>query len=208
MVANRWESQSPRDQPDIVALRKRLATLIAQERSLVFFHFDGDLSWSKRSGFQRRDRFKDGIVDKVRLILEGAGNLPLRSKDQVDQCLARLMTVVPFYSIEAWVFHHREKMLEVCRRHCGAKHGQHAHSCGEWLNAPAQLEELEQIKERWCLRDGYNFHLVSDPSFPWAQLRRVGKSYSAFVNELGANSEAVRVLAMTAAERTAGDGTR
>jgi hypothetical protein len=196
---NLWKCEKPQDHAKIVQLKQYLATRLGKANSLVFYHFDGDVPWNKRESCENKDKFQRKIIDGVTQLLAkppcAIGTA--RSKEQVDDCISRLVVVVPFYSIEAWLFQNTDQLIENCRKKCRSRHQKHKRVLLSWADNPKVLEELDKPKEQYCLKATKNRELA-ETSFPWPKLESVGKSYSAFVKDLETRPRVVEVLALTA----------
>lgn len=187
VLANQWRSEEPRDNRIVVALRKYLATQLAQQASVVFFHFDADVVWGDYSRCVTRSQFARLIVEPVRLILIGK----LGTSAAAGACMQRLVEVVPCYSIEAWTYQNQELLLELCRAHC---RGRHAPLYNRWAANPAELDEVVRPKRLACVSNKRNLVLM-ETQFPWARLLSVGKSFAALVESVGAREEILAALA-------------
>ena len=197
---NRWRSNKPEHHHELVQLRRYLATRLAMPNTAVFFHFDGDVPWSKRTESTTRRDFEQTIVSTVRQILAQPprGVAVARSPEEVDACLSRLVLVVPFYSIEAWVYQNTDRILEFCKKKCRSRHDTHRKEITRWAANPDILDELVKPKEKCCLRSTKNHELVDD-NFPWPKLEKVRKSFHAFVKELEERPNVTSIFATTAA---------
>ena len=115
MRANFWKSEKPRDHRKITDLKRTIATKLseAEPPGFVFFHVDGDRSWSLRSTSENRQKFEDRIRFGVEQLVAGAieKKTALRERNaKIDQqaalrereaTMARLHLLMPFYSIES-----------------------------------------------------------------------------------------------------------
>jgi hypothetical protein len=163
----------------------------------VFFHFDGDVPWSRKKECRTREQFTKEILDQLALILrEKTRTRPGLNDNEIQLCLSRLVCVVPYYSIEAWTYQNTERLVHICKRYCGHKHAQHTKKYEPWLRNPNELDEVTKPKDNCCLGGKYNHELVST-SFPWARLAAAKKSFADFVNELQRRPEVVSILAIT-----------
>lgn len=98
--------QNPRHK-HIVRLRRQIATHLAGG-GFVFFHFDGDEVWARRAKSKNVRLFGRQIRARVELLV--AQNAP---RDGVAAAMSRLHAIVPFYSIEAWLFQNERVGLKV-----------------------------------------------------------------------------------------------
>jgi hypothetical protein len=188
-MANKWRSRAQRDHMAIVSLRRFLATKLAQADSLVFFHFDADVTWARRDQCLTREQFAVLIKPQIRLLLQGRG----RSLDDVALCMQRLIEIVPHYSIEAWTYQNNDALLRACRTHCGPQHPQHAALYETWATDPGCLDEIAMVKRQACVSNKKNLQLV-ESGFPWDRLMQVRKSFFAVVAQAQSRNPVVEAI--------------
>ena len=169
------DAGSPGDQRAIVALRKYLATRLGLPDSLVFFHFDGDVTWATRTASINREQFNRRVVQPVETLLAG-----IIGQSAAAVRMRRLIEVVPFYSIETWTYQNTSVLVGICSRHCGAIASKHAKLYRSWASAPTLLDEVAKPKDVCCVANRCNLELV-DNHFPWTRLSAAGKSFAAVV---------------------------
>lgn len=190
--ANLWKSTNPKHRSEIVALRRTLATkLTAQPPGFVLFHIDGDCRWSEEASCENHAQFRKSIVAKVReRIVETNSKW---TKDEVDRCMSRLIVLLPFYSIEAWVYQNIKRARELCRIYHG---GRHVQQFDDWERDRAALDEIEKPKEVGCLQSKHNRDLAEN-AFPHKEAHAAGASFRAAVEALRACQDLCDALRVT-----------
>lgn len=176
---NLWKSTKARDEHKVRALRRMLATRLAEDPpGFVLFHIDGDCPWARRALSENRAKFDRVIADKVREVL--AHEQPGWTSAELDRCMSRLIVLVPFYSIEAWVYQNIERGRALCRRHHGESHLQ---QLDEWERDRAAIDEIVKPKEVGCLQSKFNRDLA-ESAFPHQAAYDAGTSFQATVQAL------------------------
>lgn len=156
-------------------------------------HFDGDVPWSRRDEHETTNRFADE-KQRVKERVRHAAHV-LGCEDEaawVEARMNKLILMVPYYSIEAWLFQN----FRVLRGLVGAEGT--ADDCQrleEWEAAPSVLEEIRKVKEELSFGSRHNLDLSQ--SFPAALVDAVGKSFTAFVNSLRGHEALREALAAT-----------
>lgn len=188
---NRWKSTNPRDRQKVVSLVRSIATKLAEEAGMVMFHVDGDRPWSQRYTSENRQKLDDIILTRVRALL--AGKHREWSIEDIDRRMQRLFILMPFYSIEAWLYQNTSHAIRICQEQYG---GRHVERFQEWQANRALLDEVEQIKDAICLGDKHNLELASS-AFPHEVVFLAGTSFAAAVDALCACHELRAALART-----------
>ena len=141
LTANAWKSTSACTSRAVRDLVRTLATIIASEPDrtvAVFFHFDGDEPWSRAGQSENTRKFEEMVASPILQLLNM--QLPLdEAKTRVKQ---RLIQMVPFYSIEAWLFRNFAALGKHVTRAADIR------LVGEWRERPETLDEIVRIKER------------------------------------------------------------
>lgn len=179
MGFNCYASRKPRDNDKKVLLAQAIAThlLIADVATAVFVHIDGDGPWSGRHPEHLCDNvrlFRADILQRVRAILSGRGRADL---------LEHLTLLVPFWSIESWLFQNTRVALELCERH----HPRYASDVPlfeGWRNSPGELDETVRPKDAVRFGSKFNRALAED-KFPAGQLQRLGLSFADSLEQAG-----------------------
>jgi len=173
------------------------------ENGWAFFHFDGDRAWADRSSSENEAKFKERVWDRVRSLIrmhieeraKEAGENPLseRIDAQATQRMARLKRIVPFYSIEAWLFQNTKEAVRLCELHYS---GRDVEQFLEWEQDRLALDEVLKPKKAVCLGSKHNLELASN-GFPAREIRAAGKSFAAAVQLLSQDAELREALQQT-----------
>jgi hypothetical protein len=194
MHANLWKSENPKDHRKNVDLVRTIARKINEPggASFVFFHVDGDRRFSQRESSENRRKFADRIRFRVQQLIEDE----LRKKDALADTpavMGRLHLLMPFYSIEAWLYQNTREAIRIC-------HAEHAGADVErfeaWEQNRAALEEEEKPKEQVCLRDHHNLALAKS-GFPASEVYDARTSLTEAVDGLLDCADLTRALDRT-----------
>ncbi|MDO9017831.1 MAG: hypothetical protein Q8S73_33605 [Deltaproteobacteria bacterium] len=186
MRGNIWDSTKADDRPRRIALVKSIATRLCESNlHVVLFHYDGDRRWSDRDTCARHATFEKHIVTPVAQLIVS------RTEEQRTRALSRLLTIVPFYSVESWLYQNTPVALRLCEKHHG---GQHAATFTQWATDPGALDEEHKPKDAACLSDKFNRALATE-RFPAKTVVAVGKSFHAAVERLRGSADLVALLA-------------
>lgn len=170
MGFNCYKSRKPRDYGKKVLLARAITTHLLTDdvRTAVFVHVDGDRAWSARDPVdlcENARRFNDEILRRVEALLVMHGR---------PSALERLALLVPFWSVESWLFQNTGEALRICQ-----EHPQYA-SCvpqfEAWSRSPATLDEQERPKRAVSFHDRYNLRLAK--GLPAGRLQRLGLSFA------------------------------
>lgn len=185
MRGNGWDSTSAEGRPRRIALVRSIATRLCQSNlHVVLFHYDGDRPWSDRNSCPRHAVFERCIVTPVKqLILH-------RTAEQRDRAIERLVTIVPFYSVEAWLYQNTAAALRLCAHH---HRSQHFVAIRRLSSDRGALDQMRKPKEVVCLSDKYNLELATQ-GFPANEVFAVGKSFHAAVERLRKSADLVGLL--------------
>lgn len=162
---NAWKSPRRRD---LVALRQYIAGKLSEPGGFVFFHFDGDRPYAERATSENAAKFEAMIRAPVRTILEGPPPKrrerrtpapPAVAPEAVERRLERLIAVVPFYSVEAWLYQNTERALEHCRANPRCRGGCAARLAA-WAADRGALDEVRRPKEQLCFAAAHNRDLA------------------------------------------------
>jgi hypothetical protein len=175
-----WKSTAAVDEHDLRLLRRTIVTELLKPDGFVMYHIDGDRVWADHSSSENDRKFRE----RMRAPIEAALRQEL-TKRQVPETLhsermKRLCLVMPFYSIEAWLYQNTREALRLCVEE-GCK--QCRPKLEKWLLSRASLDEVHQPKEELCLRDKYNAHLAST-SFPADEVYEADASFTHAVDGL------------------------
>lgn len=154
-----------KDQKPLRDLQRTIATKLLEEGGFVALHFDGDSRWSERGklGSDNEQKFHDVLCVRVEQAAVGRQPLPGASAvaASVDEAarltaMTKLLALVPFYSVESWLYQDTEEVVALCfRRHRGA----HNDSEG-WREYRFAPDEFRKPKDLLCLGDGDNLLLA------------------------------------------------
>lgn len=198
LQANIWKSKKGKDRQKQVELARTLATQVMLPEGWAFFHFDGDRRWEARDTSENVEKFRT-FAGSIRLLLLqtlGARRVGAPAKEleaEADARMTRLKTVVPFYSIEAWLFQNTPEATRLCHAHFN---GRDAERFLAWAEDRSQLDELLKPKEEVCLGSTHNRDLACH-SFPTREVLAAGKSFAATVDSLREDAALRAALAET-----------
>lgn len=172
MGFNCFKSSSPRDYDKKVRLAQAIAThlLIGDVRTAVFVHIDGDRAWSTQDPdhlCENVHRFNEEVRARVEALL-------LRHNQ--TSALERLALLVPFWSIESWLFQNTAEALRICQEH-HPRYDSAIPQFTAWSRSPTDLDEQERPKRAVCFHDRYNARLAQ--GLPAGRLQRLGLSFAA-----------------------------
>jgi hypothetical protein len=186
MGFHRYRSKNPRDNRYKVDLAQSIATRLLRGDldPFVFVHVDGDRKWEERGQepdeplcTNKRD-FQRDVLPRVQALLEQAR----RSEQSV-----RIRFVVPFWSIEAWLYQNTREARKICDEHA-PRYERDRDIFDGWEREPRALDEFVQPKERGpSFHDKFNRQLAA--SLPGAKVRAVGKSFAHTIEHLASSDE-------------------
>lgn len=201
--ANVWKSDKARDRQKQVALVGTIATQLMLENGWALFHFDGDRSWANRNSSENMEKFRDRVWGKVRLriLMEleeretraGRPVVPNELEERANRLMTRLKQVVPFYSMEAWLFQNTREAVRLCAEHY---RGRDAERFRDWEQDRTSLDEVLKPKEEVCLGAKHNLELASQ-GFPAREVYAAGKSFAMVVQELAQDEDLTEALSRT-----------
>jgi hypothetical protein len=187
MRANAYKSRKPRDYYKRVDLIKLIATRLLRDNSFVVVHVDGDRVYSEsRDGTDSENinAFREHIECGVKDFLNGR---------QAQERHRRLLLMVPFYSVESWLYQNVEEALRIYQE-VFPGHTSDADLFSRWRNDRLLLDEVDKPKERVAIGAKHNLRLART-SFPASAVFGVGKSYTKAVVLLRNCDDLVRSLA-------------
>jgi hypothetical protein len=195
--ANGWKN--PR-RSDLVSFRQYIATKLVQEHGFVFFHVDGDRAYRDRGESENAQKFESVIRKHVRIILEGPPRqrrprakpvTPLEPA-VIDRQLGKLILVMPFYSLEAWLFQNTEQAARYCPGAPVCRHGC-AEKLAAWSHDRSLLDEMHKPKDELCFGDEHNTELAS-AGYPLDAVLDAEKSLHVTLKALESCAELVEAL--------------
>jgi hypothetical protein len=121
MQGSKWKSRSPRDRQKLIDLWETIATKVVEDPIIpgfVLFHVDGDRKWAERATSENVQRFEEILQIHVGPIV--ADTLAKKGRSvEFTARMTRVRRLVPFYSIEAWVYQNTSVARRLCEEHCG-----------------------------------------------------------------------------------------
>lgn len=179
---NLWKSKERRDWPKQIAFIRELATKLSQgERSFVICHIDGDRTWEASKGGTICDhvepflRFIKERICNVISVRPNAKNTLLALEEAFN---TRLLLVIPFYSIESWLYQNTTFGVELCNKHY---QGRGADKFKIW-EGDAQLLD-EEIAPKDIIHFGSKHNrALAENGFPTVRVYNANKSFAKTVN--------------------------
>jgi hypothetical protein len=179
MHANLWKSTNPRDRSTIVQLVRSIITELLKDDGFVLYHIDGDRPWSAHESSENVSKFQSRMLPPIEAGVRSFLQRHQREGEHGKR-MKRLLLLVPFFSIEAWLYQNTREARRLCDeqgcRQCAPK-------LSTWEQDRASLDEVPHPKEALCLRDRHNAHLASS-SFPAQQVLDANASFARTVEAL------------------------
>ncbi len=100
--------------------------------------------------------------------------------NDVQRSMERLLLLVPFWSIEAWVYQNADEAITVCRE---KDQGSHVETFEKWAHNRGDLDEMESPKTKsgTCLGQKFNAKLAEN-GYPARDVYEVNKSFAKAVD--------------------------
>lgn len=190
---NLWKSRAPADYAKRRELIGYIATkLLEGERSFVIFHVDGDRPWGERADGENARKFEEFIATDVKAFVEHRLRKAGRPVDGL--ALSQLLLLVPYYSIESWLFQNTRAGRKLCleNNRCG---GEHVALFDDWEKDRARLDDEVRPKEMVCFRSDENHRLAEGLDIE--AVYYAARSLHATVEDLMAREPLVRALGAT-----------
>ncbi len=193
-----WKSTNRRDLPKLVSLRRSIANKLVESTvsvsGFVFFHIDGDTAWERRADSEQPAKFAELAAAVEHLV---AGHLASKGRSaETRAVMNRFRPLMPFHSIEAWLFQNTAELARVCAASCG----RHVTLIQGWATRREELDELEgehqPKKQVPCVRSDDRLALASK-AYPAHAVHAINKSYTAAVDDLRACPDLCAALART-----------
>lgn len=215
--AARWKTagkvgrgQAGQRQSDLLDLVRTIATWLRKSNPLaiVAFHYDGDTVWSRRAEGKTPGQYQTRILPKVKALLANPPPAPHSPNRQtptaldetaLELALARLIEVVPHYSMEAWLYLNAAELRRLATQD---KVAADVHAKLEaWAAGPSALQEIPKVKDAGWPHDKHNLALAKNA---WSASRAVehSDSFADFVKKLS-NLTDVRAALEAPAQPTA-----
>jgi hypothetical protein len=177
MVANLWKGEGPKTRAQRgqqsfrrIDLFRAVATRLLEDEptGFVLVHVDGDRPWSRRDESENRQKYRDEFVAGVRAVLRAS------KPEREQQGMARLLSLVPFYSIEAWLYQNLATAQDICAELGNPP--ELVRQLEAWRADRARVDEEVQIKDRCPLGDRHNKRLATT-AWPAAVVHAIGCSF-------------------------------
>lgn len=178
MRGNAWKGKDHRKAVDLF---QSIATKLAERDppGMVLFHIDGDRSWTGRESSENVAKFQAkvpvGVRQLVRAALEKKGRL-----EEEEERMGRLLPLVPYYSIEAWLLQNTVEGRRLCLNN---RCSEHLEAFNTWAADRSLLDDVLEPKDATCLGDRHNLELAG-AGFPAEPVYDAGRSFTAAVNAL------------------------
>jgi hypothetical protein len=181
MHANLWKSTNPLDQPNRLLLIRSIITELLKSNGFVLYHIDGDRPWSEHESSENEHEFKSRMLLPIEAGVRAYFQRhPHDGAAAPSERMKRLRLLVPFYSIEAWLYQNTREASRLCEeggcKQCPAK-------LSDWEKDRASLDEEVRPKDKLCFQDKHNAHLAS-PGFPAREVYDAGTSFARTVDGL------------------------
>jgi hypothetical protein len=136
-------------------------------------------------------KFDAIVVARVRQMLSGR---PGSTAEDTEVRLQRLFPIVPFYSIEAWLYQHTAVAICLCR---DKYQGRDVGRFEAWRQDRTALDDVEKPKETVCLKSSHNLECAGS-GYPAQEVFDAGRSYTECVIRLRECTELRALLDATA----------
>ncbi len=163
MHANLWKSTNPLDESSIRLLIRSIITELLKDTGFVLYHIDGDRPWSERDSSENVREFRSRMLPPIEAGVRFHLQKQPHAAQEPGKRMKRLQLVVPFYSIETWLYQNTREARRLCEQEgCGQCYPQ---KLAGWEQDRASLDEVTQPKKALCFQDKHNARLASS-SFP------------------------------------------
>lgn len=197
---HRWGSGDSKDRLHVKMLARTIAADLVARR-FVLVHADGDTLWSKRPG-RHVASFQNHLTPVVRQALipdraeprrpgRAQPAVEPRPEEEIERCLAHLILIMPYYTIEAWLYQNTEVAVRLCRE---KYQGRDIEKLLRWQQERARLDDKEKEDLQICLGKEHNLELASS-SYPAQAAFDAGASFHAAVEAVRACAELRAALA-------------
>lgn len=171
--ANGWKSPKHKYLPELI---RHLTDIILMPNAFAFFHFDADCHWSsvhEPTGRVNLDesenwsKFEEVVIQKVITKIEGHKYSYANARRAVSEKLFRL---IPFYSIESWLFQNIEHAQTLKIKDEDTNH------FANWDGDPCLIDDFLQPKKRISLCDAHNLALATT-AYPVQKVYEARRSF-------------------------------
>jgi len=189
--ATGWKDETPRHHAELNLALRTVATKLGRDDGFVMFHIDGDRTWSHRASSENAKKFETIVVARVRQMLQGR---PAGTSDDAETRLRRRFPILPFYSIEAWLFQHTMVAIRLCRE---KYQGRDVGTFETWERDRTKVDDLEKPKDAVCLSSAHNLECAGS-GYPAQAVFDAGRSYAECVKRLRTCADLKNLLDATA----------
>ncbi|KYG11471.1 hypothetical protein BE21_00780 [Sorangium cellulosum] len=188
---NEWKNRNHPKRRDLMGY---IATkLLEGDRAFVIYHIDGDRRWAERETSENVEKFRDFIEIDVRRFIEHRRQRSGRAAAG-ELALSQLLLLVPYYSIEAWLFQNTRAGIRLCEE-TPACRGKHVDIFRAWADDRSALDDVWQPKEQICFKSRHNRQLAE--SLDVETVYYAGQSLHHAVDALHQNASLLAALAAT-----------
>ena len=193
MHGNLWKSTNPLDQPHIRLLIRSLITELLKPEGFVLYHIDGDRPWSEQESSENVREFYSRMLAPIEAGVRAFFQRQPHEASAPGERMKRLRLLVPFYSIEAWLYQNTREATRLCAETgCKQCHGKLA----AWEQERASLDEVIRPKKQLCFQDKHNAHLATS-GFPAQEVFEARASFEHAVMTLLECDELTEALKRT-----------
>ncbi len=187
--ANFWKSASRLHHRAIVTLREAIATKLLEENGFVVFHVDADRKWSESASSENARKFELLIRERVAALIDASLTRGPARRTR-DEAMARLLVLLPHYSIESWLYQNTREAVALCKKHHG---GRDAALFESWAANRTLLDEVDRPKELTCLREKHNLALAKN-HFPAREVASASPSFACAVETVRTCDPLIKAL--------------
>ncbi len=188
-----WKSTNPLDQPNIRLLIRSIITELLKDDGFVLYHIDGDRPWSEHNSSENVREFHSRILPPIEAGVRTYFQRQSHASEVPGERMKRFCLLVPFYSIEAWVYQNIREARRLCEETgCKRCHEKLA----DWEKNRASLDEVIKPKAELCFKDKHNAHLASS-GFPAQEVYDAKASFEHAVMKLLECDELTALLERT-----------
>lgn len=187
MRGNMWQAHTSREAR--ILIQRYIERQVRRHDAIgfVIIHVDGDRPYHQSkvgTESHNQQRLENDIISKVRISLQDQPSL-----------LERIMIIVPFYSIESWLYQNIREALRLLDLHYRSHDGDRR-QFQHWQNNRHELDEVSRPKELVSIHARFNRELACQ-NFPAQQVYDVEKSFHKSVERLRACRALIAALEST-----------
>lgn len=197
MHGEAWKSEHQRHHEARVRLQRYIARRLCESQTFVVFHVDGDTPWEQRQQSENHRKF-DWFVIKIKQSAE-AGQRRVQAsrrapsqdvKPNAEPDLDNFIRLMPFYTLEAWLYQNLQGIVDICRKQ---HDGKHVDAAREWENRRHEMDEIVKPADHFCVAKMHN-HELANRGFPAQKAYDVQKSFFENVERMKTCSKLVAAL--------------